>query len=132
LIYVDTSVALATLFNEPRRPLGSFWQGALISSRLLEYEIIVRINGKGSSAAARSAMTGAGTTLLSGIVLMDLSPPVVARALVPFPVPVRTLDALHLATLDYLRNQGSIVNLATYDTRLAAAAKALGFPIAPI
>ncbi len=132
MIYVDTSVALATLFKETRRPLGSFWQGSLISSRLLEYEMIVRINSKGSAAAALRAMTSAGTALLSGIVLMDLSPPVVARALVPFPVPVRTLDALHLATLDYLRNQGSIVELATYDTRLTAAATALGFPIAQI
>jgi hypothetical protein len=43
---------------------------------------------------------------------------------------VRTLDALHLATLDFLRGQGLEVWLATYDRRLAAAALSLGFSLA--
>ena len=38
MIYVDTSVALAHLFAEDRRPPASFWTETLVSSRLLEYE----------------------------------------------------------------------------------------------
>ena len=46
-----------------------------------------------------------------------------------FPVPVRTLDALHLASCDYLRNQGQSVSLASYDHRMTTAARALALPI---
>ena len=40
---------------------------------------------------------------MARIALLDLSPFVLGRALDPFPVAVRTLDALHLASMDYLR-----------------------------
>jgi hypothetical protein len=56
---------------------------------------------------------------------VELTPGVLARALGPFPVPVRTLDALHLASLRYLLDQGQKVALASYDRRLLAA-RALG------
>jgi hypothetical protein len=55
---------------------------------------------------------------------------VLARALDPWPVPLRTLDALHLATADYLCRQGEPIELASYDRRLIAAAEALAIPIA--
>ena len=58
-----------------------------------------------------------------------LAPPVLARALEPFPSPVRTLDALHLASMEFLRAHGQIVNLASYDDRLRAAARALRIPL---
>jgi hypothetical protein len=61
--------------------------------------------------------------------LLDLSPEILHRALEPFPVYVRTLDALRLATIDFLRRQGSSVELATYDSRLAAAAQTLGIAL---
>jgi hypothetical protein len=40
------------------------------------------------------------------------------------------LDALHLATMDFLRNQGLALELASYDRRQAAAAVGLGFALA--
>jgi hypothetical protein len=49
---------------------------------------------------------------------------VLARALDPFPIPVRTLDALHLASIEFLR-QRQQVELASYDERLIAGARAL-------
>ncbi len=45
-----------------------------------------------------------------------------------FPVPVRTLDALHLASVEYLRAQRLDVRLATYDERMAAVARRLNIP----
>ena len=70
--------------------------------------------------------------LLGRVALLELAPPVLARALEPFPAPVRTLDALHLASVEFLRGQGQSVSLASYDQRLNAAAKRLGIPIADL
>ncbi len=67
--------------------------------------------------------------LIGRIALIELSPPVLARALEPFPSTVRTLDALHLASVEFLRNRGQAVELATYDKRLMEAAQALGIPL---
>jgi len=67
--------------------------------------------------------------LIGSIAMIELAPPVLARALDPFPVPVRTLDALHLASLDFLRSRGLTVELATYDESLTVGARALNIPL---
>jgi hypothetical protein len=54
---------------------------------------------------------------------------VLARALEPFRKPVRTLDTLHLASMEFLRAHGQTVELASYDERLTAAARDLGISI---
>ena len=64
--------------------------------------------------------------------LLELTAPVLARALEPFPAPVRTLDALHLASADFLRQQGQDVRVATYDARMIEAARRLGIAVYPI
>ena len=128
MIYLDTSVALAALFAEPRRPPARFWRNTLIASRLIEYEVMVRIN----ACVIGGAAIGAARNLLDGMMIIELDPTVLARAQVPFPQPVRTLDALHLATMDYLRGQGQHLELASYDQRLSVAAQALGFPLARV
>jgi hypothetical protein len=45
---------------------------------------------------------------------------------------VRTLDALHLASIEFLRGQGQKVRLASYDERLTAAARRMGIPLAEV
>jgi hypothetical protein len=67
--------------------------------------------------------------LLSRLALIELAQPVLARALEPFSKPVRTLDAIHLASMDFLREQKQSVTFASYDDRLINAARALGFPL---
>ena len=58
--------------------------------------------------------------------MLRLAPPMLERALEPFAVPLRTLDAIHLASLDYLRKtRGWRIELATYDRRMAEAAEAM-------
>ena len=125
MIYLDTSVALAHILAEDQSAPEKLWQETLISSRLLEYEVWNRIHGhnltRSHSDEARA--------VLNRIAFVELSSPVLARALEPFPRPVRTLDALHLASMDFLRRQGQAVSLASYDTRLSAAARALRFPM---
>jgi predicted nucleic acid-binding protein len=125
LIYVDTSVVLAQLLAEDRKPPASLWSEPLIASRLLEYETWTRIH------ASRLSRTHSAATreLLARISFLELSPLVLGRALDPFPLPVRTLDALHLASLEYLRTQRLEVHLATYDDRLRRAAERLDVPL---
>ena len=125
MIYLDTSVALAQLLAEDRVPPKRLWQQPLISSRLIEYEIWTRIHAlKLAPSHADEARA-----LLGRLALVELAPPVLARALEPFPKPVRTLDALHLASMDFLQNHGQSVTLASYDTRLVSCARALHFSI---
>ena len=125
MIYTDTSVALAHLFAEDRRPPASFWTETLVSSRLLEYEIWTRLHAR----EATASRVVAAREVIARISLLELAPLVLARALDPFPVSVRTLDALHLASCQFLRDRGQRIELASYDNRMANAASALGIPL---
>jgi len=127
MIYLDTSVALAHLLAEDRRPPTAMWQEPLVSSRLLEYELWTRVNARGLS----DSHTEEVRQLLARVALLELSPVVLARSLEPFPVPVRTLDALHLASADFLRRQKQEVRIASYDERLSAAALQMQFELYP-
>ena len=64
--------------------------------------------------------------LIGRVAIIEMVGPVLARALQPFPVPVRTLDAIHLSALEFIRAQKQSVELASYDERLVAAARLLG------
>ncbi|MBX3166951.1 MAG: PIN domain-containing protein [Candidatus Eremiobacteraeota bacterium] len=123
MIYLDTSVALAHLLAENRRPPLSLWNETLVSSRLLEYELWTRIHARGLEASHGEATR----QLVARVALVEMVGPVLSRALQPFPLPVRTLDGLHLATMDFLHRQGQVIELASYDDRLAEAARAIGF-----
>jgi len=125
LIYLDASVVLAQLFAEDRRPAGELWQEPLASSRLLQYEVWNRVHSRRLDRPHGDKVR----VLLDAVTFLELTPIVLGRALEPFPVPVRTLDALHLATMEFLRVQGQRIELATYDTRLLAGARALGIPV---
>jgi len=128
VIYLDSSVALAQLLTEDRTPPDELWRQPLIASRLLEYEVWCRLNARkldrthGDQARA----------LLARVAMIELASPVLARSLEPFPTPLRTLDALHLSSIEFLRSRRQAVDLATYDERLAAGARALRIPLFPV
>ena len=125
MIYIDTSVVLAHLLAEDRRPPAWIWANTLVSSRLLEYEIWNRLHARKLAESHGEATR----RLLGRLAFLEFSPPVLSLALEAFPVPVRTLDALHLASLDYLRRQAQVVELASYDRRMLAAARAMNVPV---
>jgi len=125
LIYLDTSVALAHLLAEDQAPPERLWREVLISSRLLEYEIWTRIHARKLTHTHSENVR----SLLGRVALVELSSAVLARALEPFPKPVRTLDALHVASIDFLRRHGQSVRLASYDSRLTDAARAFRIPL---
>ena len=126
MIYIDSSVALARLLLEPRSPPEQLWTERLVSSQLLEYEVWNRLHAYN---LAGSVGTEA-QALLMRVGLVEMTRSVLAKALEPLPIPLRTLDALHLATMDFLRGRSEGVELASYDSRLIAAAGALGIPLA--
>ena len=127
MIYLDTSVALAWLLTEDRQPPASFWDGTLVSSRLLEYEIWTPLHARGLADSHGAAVR----RLVGRVALLELTPRVLARALdaFPGPGPLRTLDALHLASCAYLADQGQEVELASYDRRMNAVARAMDIPL---
>ncbi len=125
MIYLDSSVVLAQLLVEDRVPPERLWGEPLTASRLLEYEVWTRIHARRLGASHGDAVRA----LMGRVALIELAPPVLVRALDPFPRPVRTLDALHLASIEFLRSQGQAPALASYDARLVAAARALKIPI---
>ena len=125
-VYLDTSVVLAQLFAEDRAPAEGFWSQAFSASRLPEFEVFNRVHARGAAATHGADAR----RLVDRVHLVEMTPQTLGRALLPFAQPVRTLDALHLATLDFLRAQGLTLALATYDERLAAAAVGLGFALA--
>jgi hypothetical protein len=106
-------------------PLEALWQEPLISSGPIEYEIWTRTYACKLTRSHGDEVR----TLLGRIALVELSLPVLARALEPFPKPVRTLDALHLASMDFIQKQGQSITLASYDDRQISAARALRFSI---
>jgi predicted nucleic acid-binding protein len=122
MIYLDSSVALAYLLAEDRYPSNALWQESVVSSRLLECEVWNRINARRLQDSHGDAVRG----LISRIAVIEMVPPVLRRALQPFPVPVRTLDAIHLAAIEFIRTQGASVQLASYDERMVGAARLLG------
>lgn len=66
--------------------------------------------------------------LLERIERVDLSPVVLQRAADPFPTPLGTLDALHLATaILWTHSQPEAPVFATHDLQLALAARSMGF-----
>jgi hypothetical protein len=121
-------VALAHLLAEDRAPPPEIWAEELVSSRLLEYEVWTRVH-------ARDLGTSHGDVVrltLARLAWVEMRPEVLGRATLPFPVPVRTLDALHLASLSFLRERGYDVALATYDERLQKAADAMDIRLAAV
>ena len=128
MIYLDTSVALAQLLAEDRRPPVGLWEESIVSSRLLEYEVWNRIHARGLAVSHGGLVR----QLLARLAMLELVRPVLARALEPFAVPVRTLDALHLASADFLRSRDERLRVASYDERFVAAAQTLGLKPYPM
>jgi predicted nucleic acid-binding protein len=126
MIYLDSSVALARLFAEARQAPAGIWAKELVASRLLEYEVWNPVHRRGLG----KTHADAARRILGRVTLIEMAPPVLARALEPFPTPVRTLDALHLATLLHVSENYQRLTLASFDDRMRRAASALGIALA--
>ena len=127
MIYLDTSEALAHLLAEDCQPPDTLWEETLISSRLLEYEVWTPLHSRRLAESHGEAARW----LIGRVAMLELTSSVLARALdaFPGPDPLRTLDALHLASCVYLVDHGQKIELATYDRRMASVARAVDVPL---
>ena len=125
MTYVETSVILAQLLAEDRCPPESLWADPLVSSRLTEYEVWNRIHARGLGNSHGESVR----LLLGRLRWLEMTPLVLARALDPWPIPLPTLDALHLASVEFLRAHGQSVKLASYDERVISAGRRLSIPL---
>jgi predicted nucleic acid-binding protein len=132
--YIDTSALLRLVLREAGalEELRSY--DGLVSSELIAVEscrTIDRLRLQGAltieEAADRLRVV---TEWLEAIDLVLLRAPVLNRASEPLPMPLGTLDAVHLATALIWRDRmGSISIVATHDTALGLAARAFGFEV---
>jgi predicted nucleic acid-binding protein len=132
--YIDTSALLRIVLREPGalEELRSY--DALVSSELIGVEsarTIDRLRLQGSLTSEEAATRlRAVNEWLEAIDLVLLRPTVLSRAGEPMPMPLGTLDALHLATALVWRDRiGPLPTMATHDTALGQAAQAFGFDV---
>ena len=135
-VYLDSSVVLRKLLGEPGRLRKRRWASIErgVASALVEVECLrtldrLRIGRR----LGRARLVEARTTLfalLEALEVVEVSRPVLGRASAPFPVPLGTLDAIHLSTaLAYRDLRHQQLAFATHDERLGAAARAMGLEV---
>ena len=134
--YVESSALVAAILegdDEALRALrGSF--GFVTSELTLAecHRALVRAMTAGrlsSDQALRKARVLA--TFSNQAAVLPVSSHILERAGKPFMVePVRTLDAIHLASMDSLEGPSGMVTVLTRDQRIRSNATAMGFSIA--
>ena len=134
IAYLDTSALLRLVLREPD-PLEELRScEALVSSELLAVESLrtidrLRVQGALSSDEAVSRRAAV-TEWLEAVDLVLLQRPVLVRASEPFPTPLGTLDALHLATALVWRDRmRQALVMATHDRDLALAARSFDLEV---
>ena len=137
IAYVDASVLLRLLLGEPGRLREWRHVETAVSSALAEVEVLRtldRLRLRGALTLEEAAeRRGAAIRLMHAVSLSDVSTPILQRAADPFPAPLGTLDAIHLATaLAWREARHPALVLATHDAQLAIAARASGFDVAGV
>jgi predicted nucleic acid-binding protein len=134
IAYLDSSVLLRLVLREPGALEDLRSCEAFVSSELLAVEALrsldrLRLQGALTTEEAVSRRNVV-TEWLEAVDLVVLQRPILARACDPLPVPLGTLDALHLATLLVWRERmGKVAVLATHDPALALAARSFGVEV---
>jgi predicted nucleic acid-binding protein len=134
IAYLDTSALLRLVLREPD-PIGDLGTyDALVSSELIAVEsarTLDRLRNQGTLTLEEAVeRIGVVNAWLDAVDLVLLRPPVLSRASEPMPIPIGTLDAIHLATALIWRDRvGPLPHLLTHDATLGAAARAFGFDV---
>ncbi len=134
IAYVDSSVLLRVVLGQPDRLAE--WEGIDrgVTSALTRVECLRTLDRRrvhvGLGDELYAERRGLLLAYLERLDRVALSPVVLSRASDPFPTPLGTLDALHLATaLAWKRGRDSDLVMATHDRQLATAARASGFEV---
>jgi len=135
-IYIETSALLSWLLGEPvsaevKSRINNAGTVATSTLTLLETErALIRGEIQGMlSAGDAEKLRGLLARARSGWVLMEITEEVRTRASRFFPVePLRTLDAIHLATALVFTRVFPTLELLSYDSRILRNVAALGIP----
>ncbi len=125
LTYIDSSAIVKLVVAEPesnvlRRYLSR--RQPLVSSALARTEVARALLPSGPEALAR------GEDALRRIQLLRVNDRVLSEAGRMEPAELRSLDAIHLASVSELGP--SVTRIVTYDERMAEAARAIGWSVA--
>jgi len=132
--YLDSSVALRHILKGETGIRHALAAEKVVSSELLEIEcrrVIHRCRMQGE--LDDSGVVRAGERLdaiLRGVSLIGLSSEIKKRAMGAFPVGIKTLDALHLASVLVLSEKlpDQEILVFSHDAAMNRCARALGFP----
>jgi len=132
--YIDSTIILQQAFDQPGPlDLGALQPG--VTSRLTEVECLRALDrgrflGK-ITLAEIPLRQGWISRVLNALTLVEVDLAILGMAGAPAPVPLGTLDAIHLATALRLRSEmpGDALTFATHDRGLAAAARAYGLDV---
>lgn len=125
MIYLDSSALVKLVVREPQsRALMRYLEqhSDRASCGLARTEVVRAVSTQGGRALARARK------LLNRIDLVALDDELLDDAGLLGPSVLRSLDAIHLAAARSLGRD--LVAVVTYDSRMAAAATALGFEVA--
>lgn len=131
--YIDSSVLLRIVLDAPNA-LPKLELAGGITSSLTEVECLrsidrLRLMDRIAPAEieTRRRLT---FELLASFKILGLTPFVLSRAAEPLSLPLKTLDAINLATAMLWREDEHInLDFATHDIALANAARAIGFNV---
>jgi predicted nucleic acid-binding protein len=133
--YIESSALVAALLERDVAARASIRaQGTRITSALTLAEaaraiLRARATQRLSEADERAA-TRALQVFARRCDIVEVTDAVLARVGRPFPVePIRTLDAVHLATAEELAEPPALVTIVTRDTRVRDNARALGYSV---
>ncbi len=139
ILYADSSALLAWLLEEPgKERVGALLADAdqIVASVITPLECVRALRrgrriGRFSDEVAEQAERLL-RTLQTGWTVLGLTDDIIDRALGPFPAePVRTLDALHLATADVARQSLGALTVLSLDQRVRRNTAAMGLAVAP-
>jgi len=133
--YIESSAVVAALLERDVAARASIRaQGRRVTSVLTLAEaaraiLRGRAAGRLSEADERAAVRGL-QVFARRCDLVGVTDAVLARVGRPFPVePIRTLDAVHLATAEELAEPPVLVTIVTRDARVRDNARALGYAV---
>jgi predicted nucleic acid-binding protein len=134
--YIESSALLAALLEHDAAALKALRaDGRRVTSALTFAEgpralIRAKIAGRVTPDEERAALRAL-QTFERRCAVVAVTDAVLTRAGRPFPVePIRTLDAIHLATAELLGETPQLVTLVTRDDRVRENARALGYAVA--
>jgi predicted nucleic acid-binding protein len=133
--YVESTALVAALLEHDtavtkRLPAGTRVVTSVVTMSEAGRAIIrARVTGRLTAENEKAAILAL-RTFERRCFLLDIDQVVLDRVRRPFPVePIRTLDAIHLATAELLDEPPQLATIVTRDERVRANAKALGYSI---